>query len=100
MSSLVINITMDLQTDKVRKKKFTRYISSVYLSVNKTYHQQNKICNSIGMLVVAVIFAVIFFELSGIYQQSSFVGNPINNGGICSNSFPTLWNISKELCRR
>jgi len=49
------------------------------------------------MLVVAVIFAVIFFELSEIYQQSSFVGNPINNDGICSNSFPTLWNISKEL---
>ena len=60
---------------------------SVYPSINITYHRQNTFCNSIGALIVAVTYAVILFHLSGIYRQSSSVGNPISNSDICSNSF-------------
>jgi hypothetical protein len=42
---------------------------SIYPSVNITYHQQNIICNFVGKLIVAMIFAVILFQLFGIYQR-------------------------------
>jgi hypothetical protein len=49
---------MDWQTDKVRKKKFIRFIPLV----NITYHWHNTICNFIVKLTVAVVIAIIFFN--------------------------------------
>ena len=86
VTTSVINIPMDLQTDKVCQKKFIRFIPSI----NITYHRHNTICNFVSALIVKVAFAVILCQLSGIYRRSSFVGNPISNSGICSNSFSTL----------
>jgi len=57
-------------------KKFTRFILSVYLSTNITYHRYNIICNFIGVLILIVIFAVILFKLFEIYRRSSSVDNP------------------------
>jgi hypothetical protein len=82
----VINIPMDLQMDKVRLKKFIHFIPSI----NITYHQHNTIFNFVSTLIVKVAFAVILCQLLGIYQRSSFVGNPISNSSIYSNCFLTI----------
>jgi hypothetical protein len=95
----VINIPMNLQTDKVWQKEITCSIPSefsfgslpynrqntvcnsvsVFLcpSVNITYHQQNIICNFIRELIVAVVFVVIIFQLSEIYRRKCSIGNPL-----------------------
>jgi hypothetical protein len=52
---------------------------SICPSVNIIYHQQNTICNSVRELTVAVIFAIILYQLSGIYRRVWFVGNPVIN---------------------
>jgi hypothetical protein len=57
-------------------KKFTRFILSVYLLANITYHRYNIICNFIGVLILIVIHVVIIFKLSEIYRRSSSVDNP------------------------
>jgi hypothetical protein len=36
----IINMLMDLQTDKACKKKITRFLSSVSSLINLTYHRQ------------------------------------------------------------
>jgi hypothetical protein len=90
MSLLVINISKDLQPNKARQKIFTCFILSVYLAVNITYHRHNTIYNFISELIEVVVFAIIFFQLFGIYRRSSSVGNPISNNDIYCNSFPTL----------
>ena len=67
------------------------YILSVNPLVNiYNISPKNTIYNCIGVLRVAVVFAVIVFQLVGKYRQNSYVDNLINNSGICSYSFPTL----------
>jgi hypothetical protein len=87
MNPSVINVLIDLQTDKARQKQIIRFILSVYPSVNITYHQQNSICNFVGVLIPAVVFAIVLFQLSGIYRQNSYVGNSIGYSSICRNFF-------------
>jgi len=87
MNPSVINVLIDLQTDKARQKQIIRFILSVYPSVNITYHQQNSICNFVGVLIPAVVFAIVFFQLSEIYRQNSYVGNSIGYSSICRNFF-------------
>jgi len=106
VSSSVVNFPMDLKTEKARQKVFfisfipsevssgslpnnrqnivCNFInvficSSIYLSVNIIYHQQNTICNSFRELTVAVTFAIIIYQLSGIYRRVWFVSNPVSN---------------------
>jgi hypothetical protein len=108
MSPSVINLLMDLKMDKARQKNlpasFHQYFSRevchitngnqwntvcnfvsvficplIYPSVNITYHRHNIICNFIVELTVVMTFAVILFQLSGIYWQMWFVGNPVSN---------------------
>jgi hypothetical protein len=68
---------MNLQTYKAcKKKKITRFISSVYQSVKITYHQQNTICNFIGELTIVVKFTIILFQLFKIYRRSSLSLTP------------------------
>jgi hypothetical protein len=55
---------MDLLIDKTCQTNFICFISLVSLLVNITYYWHNTICNSVGELTVAVIFAVILFQLS------------------------------------
>jgi len=87
MNPSVINVLIDLQTDKARQKQIIRFILSVYPSVNITYHQHNSICNFVGVLIPAVVFAIVLFQLSEIYRQNSYVGNSIGYSSICRNFF-------------
>jgi hypothetical protein len=80
------------------QKKFTRFMPSVYPSVNIAYHRHNTFCNFIGALTIIATFVINLFQLSKIYRWSSSVGNPISNSDICNNSFLTLWNILTKLC--
>jgi len=109
---------MDLETDKAHKKNwsisFHRYFpqevchindknttcnfigvficSSVYRSVNITYHQRNIIYNSIEELAVVVTFEIIPFQLFGIYRRTWSVNNPVCkfSGPITSIQFECL----------
>ena len=98
---LVINILINFQTNKASKKKFTCIILLIFPlgclpynlwnivcnsvgifnfpSVNITNHRWNIIYNFVGKLTVAMILAVIFFQLSEIYWRKCSVSNPANN---------------------
>jgi hypothetical protein len=64
--ALVGNKYTERFTDRqsMSKDKYIHFIPSV----NIIYHWQNIIYNSVSMLTVAVIFAVIVFQLFGIYR--------------------------------
>jgi hypothetical protein len=106
VSLSIINLLMDLQTDKAfqnfflpasfywyfplevchitDKNTICNFINIficlfIYQSVNITYHRYNTICNSIKELAVAVTLVVILFQLSGIYRRMWSLGNHVRN---------------------
>jgi hypothetical protein len=116
ISSLsMVNLLRNLQMDKAYKKKtLNRFIPSVFFSgsllynrwnticnfviclsvyplVNITYHWWKTIGNSVGKLTVAIIFAIILFQLCRIYRWMWYVGNLLSN--ILKNIYIFLKNI-------